>query len=68
VQFEKADPDLRFAASVAAFAMLLRGSEFVENTTLHDVRDWANATLDSGTPPERETFLRLVDRAIEIGE
>ena len=40
-QFANASPDLKFAAAVAEFGMILRGSEFKGNGTFGAVTEWA---------------------------
>ncbi|MCP3917600.1 MAG: DUF3520 domain-containing protein [bacterium] len=57
--------DTRFAASVAAFGMILRSSKNVGEATLEDVRRWAVESLGEDEGGYREQFLKLVDRAIE---
>jgi len=63
-QFQ-ADDDLRFAAAVAAFGMVLRGSEHVGKATLDDVRSWALEALGNDEGGRRAGFLELVDLALE---
>ncbi|HED65151.1 MAG TPA: DUF3520 domain-containing protein, partial [Planctomycetes bacterium] len=58
-----ASEDLRFAASVAAFGMLLRGSRFAGSATLEDVMSWTARSLGADPFGYRAEFLDLVDRA-----
>jgi Ca-activated chloride channel family protein len=55
--------DFRFAASVAAFGMLLRGSQHVGKMTLDDVETLANGALGDDPDGERTGFVALVKRA-----
>lgn len=52
--------DVRFAASVAAFGMLLRGSEHVGDFSLGDVLELARASLGDDEEGYRREFLGLV--------
>jgi Ca-activated chloride channel homolog len=61
--FEQAAPDLRFAASVAAFGLCLRASPQRGSATLGDVREWAERALGRDEHGDRREFLRLVDLA-----
>ncbi len=59
-------PNLRFAASVAGFAMLLRDSEFKGNTTFGSVLQMANHSLGNDKEGYRKEFISLVKRAQEL--
>ena len=63
VSFAKASEDLRFAAAVAAFGMVLRDSEFKGNATLPRIREWATTALGADSGGERHEFLRLIQMA-----
>ncbi len=52
--------DLRFAASVAAFGMLLRGSEHIGDYSLGDVLELARGSLGDDEEGYRREFLGLV--------
>ena len=52
--------DLRFAASVAAFGMLLRSSEHVGDFSLGDVLEFARGSLGHDEEGYRREFIRLV--------
>ncbi len=41
LRFDKASPDFRFAAAVAQFGMILRGSPYKGSATIGDVIAWA---------------------------
>lgn len=58
VAFEQAGEDFRFAASVAAYGMILRNSQYKGTATLDDVMNWAGAS-EKGIPERRE-FQNLV--------
>ena len=61
--FDEASDDTRFAAAVAAFGMVLRGSEHVGKATLEDVRRWALEATGEDRGGYRKGFLELVERA-----
>jgi Ca-activated chloride channel family protein len=61
--FDAASADLRFAAAVAAFGMLLRGSEHAGDATLPLVARIAAAALGDDPGGYRAEFLDLVRRA-----
>ncbi|MEM6675255.1 MAG: von Willebrand factor type A domain-containing protein [Planctomycetota bacterium] len=64
--FDGAPAALRFAASVAAFGMVLRGSEFAGETTLQDARRWALEALGDDPGGLRAGFVELVEKAIDL--
>ncbi len=59
--------DLRFAASVAAFGMLLRDSEHCRGFTLGDVIRLARGAIGEDRHGYRSEFVRLVRAAEELG-
>jgi Ca-activated chloride channel family protein len=61
--FDAASTDLRFAAAVAAFGMILRGSEHTGDATLPMVARIAGAALGDDPGGYRAEFLDLVRRA-----
>jgi Ca-activated chloride channel family protein len=61
--FEEAAPDLRFAASVAAFGLTLRRSPALAATSLRDVYRWAEPAVGADPHGDRREFLKLVDQA-----
>ncbi len=63
---ENASTDLRFAASVAAFGMLLRDSEECGDFTLADVSRLARASLGEDRHGYRAEFVRLVEATREL--
>jgi Ca-activated chloride channel family protein len=62
----EASIDLRFAASVAAFGMLLRESEHCRDFTLRDVLRLARGALGDDEHGYRAEFVRLVSAAQEL--
>jgi Ca-activated chloride channel family protein len=68
VEFSKASENLRFSASVAAFGMLLRGSQHVGDADYSDVMDWAEGSIGEDRMGYRQEFLELVEAASELGE
>jgi len=61
--FSDASEDFRFAASVAAFGMILRDSRHRGDVDLERVHAWAAAALGSDPHGDRQEFLRLVRAA-----
>ncbi|MAF64844.1 MAG: hypothetical protein CMJ84_04200 [Planctomycetes bacterium] len=64
--FFEADGELRFAASVAAFGMLLRGSQHLGKTTLDEVADWALESTGDDPGGYRAGFLELIAATGEL--
>jgi Ca-activated chloride channel family protein len=65
-KFNRASGDFKFAASVAAFGMVLRDSPYKGNATLEDALSWAKDGKGPDRYGYREEFIRLVHRAISI--
>jgi len=63
---EAASGELRFAASVAWFAQLLRDSSHVAGTGFGDARSLAGSSLGADVGGHRVAFLELVDCAREL--
>ncbi len=61
-----ASEDFKFAASVAAFGMILRESPHRGSATLAEVRQWAGQGLGADAGGYRREFLGLVDRAAVV--
>jgi Ca-activated chloride channel family protein len=61
-----AGEDLRFAASVAAFGMLLRDSEHAGEATWALVRDLARGALGEDPNGYRAEFVRMIEVASEL--
>jgi Ca-activated chloride channel family protein len=64
--FDAAPTDFRFAASVAAFAMVLRGSESRGDASLAMVREIAAGALGRDEGGYRGEFVAMVDRAAAV--
>ena len=62
-QFANASADLKFAAAVAEFGMLLRNSEFKGSGTLGAVLEWAQEGKGKDANGYRAGFLELVRKA-----
>jgi len=62
--FEQASDDFRFAAAVASFGMLLRGSRFAGNASLELAYALARSGAENDRYGYRQEFLRVIDAAI----
>ncbi|HSM37192.1 MAG TPA: von Willebrand factor type A domain-containing protein [Longimicrobiales bacterium] len=62
----RAGEDLRFAASVAVFGMLLRESEFAGTASWAMARDLARGALGDDPDGYRAEFLRMIDVAASL--
>jgi Ca-activated chloride channel family protein len=62
----EASEDFVFAASVASFGMLLRGSEYVGDFTFEAVAEMAQGSISEDPHGYRTEFVALVDRATEL--
>ena len=62
-QFGQATEDLKFAASVASFGMLLRGSEYAGDSTYAAILEIAGSSVGDDPEGERQEFLELVRAA-----
>jgi Ca-activated chloride channel homolog len=65
--FAAASTDYRFAASVAAFGMILRDSPYRGSTSLSSVLDMAEGSKGIDRSGYREEFIGLVNRARSLG-
>jgi len=63
VAFAEAPPDLKFAAAVAEFGMILRDSEYKGNGTLVAVLEWAQEGQGADATGDRAGFIELVRKA-----
>ncbi len=66
--FDEASDDYRFAASVAAFGMLLRGSEHAGSAKFGDATAWAKAALGDDPGGYRAEFVTLTEQASRLGD
>lgn len=60
VAWEKTSSDFRFSAAVAGYGMLLRNSEFKQNTNYRSVLNWAEGSVGRDKEGYRAEFLTLV--------
>jgi Ca-activated chloride channel family protein len=65
-RFGQATADFQFAAAVASFGMLLRGSRNMGNTTFGSVEEIAAATLGDDPNGYRAEFVDLVRKAKQM--
>ncbi len=63
VSWAKTSGDFRFAASVAAFGMLLRDSEFKQQTTYEKLISWMKPVIGADEEGYRKELLNLVKSA-----
>ena len=63
--FSSASEDFQFAASVASFGMLLRGSRYAGNATFLSIQEIASGCLGEDKSGYRSEFLDLVRKAAE---
>ena len=64
--FNKASRDFKFAASVAAFGMVLRDSPYKGDATLDHALVWANEGKGADPHGYRGEYIRLLHRAMSI--
>ena len=64
--FSSASQNFRFSSAVAAFGMLLRGSQFRGNATFAAVEEIASAALGDDAQGHRTEFLDLVRQAEQL--
>ncbi|MCI5082029.1 MAG: DUF3520 domain-containing protein, partial [Saprospiraceae bacterium] len=64
--FEEGSENIRFAASAAAFAMLLRQSKYSGSAQLEQIAKWAEAAKGTDKNGERAAFIRLVNTAAAL--
>ena len=62
----QASPDLRFAAAVAGFGMLLRESKFSGDLTLNDVLNMARESTGEDRGGYRSEFIHLVEAVLQL--
>ncbi|MHC4846893.1 MAG: YfbK domain-containing protein [Planctomycetota bacterium] len=64
--FDKASPEFRWASGVAAFGMLLRGSDYIEGANLGAVEEICAGAIGEDSGGYRAEFLKLVQRARKL--
>ncbi|HTH19226.1 MAG TPA: YfbK domain-containing protein, partial [Candidatus Udaeobacter sp.] len=62
-KFENAPADLKFAAAVAEFGMILRDSDYKGDGTFAAVLEWAEEGKGKDTNGYRSGFIELVRKA-----
>ncbi|MEN8157583.1 MAG: von Willebrand factor type A domain-containing protein [Bacteroidota bacterium] len=62
VAFESSSENMRFAASLAGFGMLLKNSEFGGSVTYNDVKNWADQARSFDPYGFREEYVGLIDK------
>jgi len=65
-RFGQASPDFQFAAAVASFGMVLRGSRYAGDVTLAAVEEFAVSGLGNDPGGYRAEFVDLVRRARQL--
>jgi Ca-activated chloride channel homolog len=65
-KFSNASQDFKFAASVAAFGMVLRDSPYKGTANLESVLEWAKEGKGDDRHGYRDEFIRLIHRTISI--
>ncbi len=60
IAWENTSTDFRFSAAIAGYGMLLRNSEFKQNTDYRSVLNWAESGLGKDKQGYRSEFLSLV--------
>ena len=61
-EIDRCDSDFRFAAAVASWGMILRGSPHAGSSNPQSVLDLANSSLGSGKNGERAEFVLMVEK------
>lgn len=64
--FASSSENLRWAASVASFGMLLRGSEFMGATSFDKINEWASNAMTFDPEGYRKGFITLLNDAKKI--
>ena len=63
VAFEESSDNFRFSSAVAAFGMLLRGSEYLGNMTAEEIQEIAKNAKGEDLEGYRAEFVRLIELA-----
>ncbi|MFY7788572.1 MAG: YfbK domain-containing protein, partial [Thermoflexibacteraceae bacterium] len=61
--FEKSSENMRFAASVAAFGMVLRNSEYKGEANYDKVKQWASSAMTYNPYNFKTELMSLIDKA-----
>lgn len=62
-KFEEASENMRFAAAVASFGLLIRDSQYKGNTSFDKISTWAKAAKTFDPNDHRAAFINLVEKA-----
>jgi Ca-activated chloride channel family protein len=65
-RLEYATDDFKFASAVAAFGMLLRGSEHSGEATFEGIQNMAYSSKGEDRHGYRQEFVELIGRAMEL--
>ncbi len=65
-EYEKASENMRFAASVAAYGLVMRNSAYKGDATYEKVRTWATAAMTYDPYGYRKEFIQLIDKARQL--
>ena len=68
ISFDATSNNVRFAASVAEFGMLLRNSEFKADADFHSVKNIAQSAIGNDDEGYRKEFIGLVKKASSLKE
>ena len=66
-RYGEASADFKFAASVAGFGMILRGSPHRGDITIDAVRELAQEGVGSDESDYRKEFISLIEKAKSLG-
>ena len=58
--------DMRFRAAVAAYGQKLRGSEYLNNTSWQQIKQWAQKAKGEDPQGYRAEFIRLIGLAKDL--
>ncbi|WP_430933765.1 YfbK domain-containing protein [Saccharicrinis sp. 156] len=63
LSYQKSSSDFKFTASVAAWGMKLRNSDYIENVNYDDIIKWAKASRSEDKEGYRAEMIRLMESA-----
>ncbi len=66
--FDESSENLRFATTVAAFALLMRKSQYIKNVTYDDVISWANKAKTYNPHYYKDGFIEVVKKVKELNK
>lgn len=66
ISFQESSENMRFASAVAAYGMLLWGSEYSGNASYDEVIQWAQTSSNFDPHGYRQEFIQLVNIAKEL--